>query len=73
MSEIEDGGAAFPWIETHPTMGSRGENGMSIRDYFAGQALAGMLANPISREYAPEREAVAAYGYADAMLAERSK
>lgn len=27
--------SAFPWIETDPTLGSRGESGMSLRDWFA--------------------------------------
>jgi hypothetical protein len=45
---------------------------MSLRDWFAGQALAGMLAKPVNRT---GMDAVAsdAYNYADAMLAERAK
>ena len=35
MSEIDDGGAAFPRDDFH-----RGIPGMSLRDWFAGQALA---------------------------------
>jgi len=44
--------------------------GMTLRDYFAGQALAGMLAHGVSHE----GEAVAAevaYSYADDMLKAR--
>ena len=37
--------------------------GMTLRDHFAGQAMAAMLAVPM----------LDAYAYADAMLAERSK
>jgi hypothetical protein len=43
--------------------------GMSLRDYFAGQALAGMLA---ADDASYTRAAELAYGYADAMLAARS-
>ena len=63
-----DSGAAFPSPETDHLMG---ECGMSLRDYFAGQALNGMLASGHggdSMEFAK-----LAYGLADAMIAERSK
>jgi hypothetical protein len=42
-----DGGPAFPYprIDGRNTFDSA-QNGMSLLDYFAGQALAGMLANP---------------------------
>jgi hypothetical protein len=46
-----------------------------LRDQFAGNALAGMMANigwP-GRDYEPDRVATDAYKYADAMLAEREK
>lgn len=47
---------------------------MSLRDWFAGQALSGMLACPMQPEgWTQERLAGAAYGFAEAMLAERSK
>ena len=41
-----DGGPAFPVADTHHPDGQiqYGTNGMSLRDWFAGQALAGMLA-----------------------------
>lgn len=49
-------------------------DGMTLRDWFAGQALGGMLASeagiqPYPHEWAAER----AYLIADAMLAERGK
>lgn len=48
------------------------EAGMTLRDYFAGQALAGMLANSRDWDEAGTHEcAASAYRYADAMLAER--
>ena len=55
----DDGGQAFPGVQT---------DGMSLRDYFAGQAVAGLCATARLSEI--ERRA---YAIADAMLAERSK
>ena len=78
-----DGGAAYPSgnmvYRTLPhgaEVIQGGEPGISIRDYFAGQALAGILA--ADGEYAfnrnePIRTALQAYALADAMLAERAK
>lgn len=72
MSEkIKDGGPAFPRAPlgedcAHP-YGQ--QDGMSLRDWFAGQALAGLLSEG---EYVDERPvAFRAYVYADAMLAAR--
>jgi len=74
MSERNDGGPAFP--RGDPTHG--GDHGMSLRDWFAGQALAGLLANPKLDEIAPVEEmpksiAKCAYEASDAMLAELAK
>ena len=80
MSEqINDGGSAFPQ-PNHFVENSDGrvvarwcmqDSGMSLRDWFAGQALAGYFANP----HAPHRNATdcADYMYqvADAMLEAR--
>ncbi len=65
MSE-HDGGPAFPSAEFAAL-------GMSLRDYFAGQALSGLCANPARLEGAPLNVAVAAYRYADALLSTRAK
>ena len=46
-------------------------SGMSLRDYFAGQALTGLLAHASGE--APESSPSMAYKLADAMLAEREK
>lgn len=47
--------------------------GMSLRDYFAGQALMGILANP-NVIGIPDKEVVrAAYLHANNMLAERTR
>jgi hypothetical protein len=67
------GGQAFP-------MGIHAFEGMTLRDYFAGQALIGLAAamNSADRRrhrdgLADGREASVAYGIADAMLKERAK
>ena len=83
MSTQRDGGSAFPLL---PPLGPDGTSavgypyvsaGMTLRDYFAAQALTGMLANP-QGDYSPllksavERFAYDAYACADAMLEARS-
>lgn len=75
MAAINDGGPAFPqnWEE-----GDRAQfinPGMSLRDWFAGQALAGLVpvGNPMTVNNRPVAIEQAAYILADAMLAERAK
>lgn len=60
---IDAGGAAFPWP-------SNSSPGMSLRDYFAGQVLIGLIAMPGGMVEDPARTS---YVLADAMLAERLK
>lgn len=50
-----------------------GHNGMTLRDWFAGQALAGDLAATPNCRPSIIGSAERAYAYADAMLAERAK
>jgi hypothetical protein len=82
MTTRDDGGPAFPhsfekasghpmWLESQ---------GMALRDYFAAQALAGMLCNGFIPYIAIPSAGIdnrdyprAAYRLADLMLAERSK
>ncbi len=68
--------AAFPtngWTEEDGTI-VEGETGMTIRDYFAGQALAGGLEQGVEDNFGgswwhqPSRIAARAYAIADAML-----
>lgn len=47
--------------------------GMSLRDWFAGQALMGLHANPNLNDNDPAFDAKLSYKAADAMLAERAK
>lgn len=68
MNEVENGGPAFPTAMAE---------GMSLRDYFAGQALAGWLASyppetshPVSRNKAADI-AELSYEMADAMIKAR--
>ena len=75
---INQGGPAFPRPESRGTSGAitlHGQNGMTLRDYFAGQALAGAVgfspSDPFRRYHQPEDVAAACYRFADAMLAAR--
>lgn len=73
MSTNNDGGPAFPLQHGMAT------KGMSLRDWFAGQALAGMLASVGAHEdsgavwRSNSMAAAWAYDYADAMIAARNK
>lgn len=79
MATRDDGGNAFPI--SIPGVGDNGAGGMSLRDWLAGQALAGILANPdvsasaarcnVSTTEFRVHIPAAAYAMADAMLAAR--
>ena len=70
MSEqVKDGGAAFP---TGLTPGHYSQEGMSLRDWFAGQALAGIMTghdNSGSLAWLPGAAAEMAVSVADALIA----
>jgi len=76
--KTEDGGHAFPliWNVAHNSDWNT-EAGMSLRDWFAGQALSGHLSslNPTAEHDTDSATAFArsSYKIADAMLAERKK
>lgn len=75
MSEIKDGGPAFP---SHGTMGEVNYQGMSLRDWFAGMAMQGLLAAPVGKVVDPARAnetdiAREAFILAEAMIAEMTK
>ncbi len=74
MSERDDGGPAFPLQNSNEPGGLDGAYGLSIRDWFAGQALIGIIGTIpgpgcASWDYYSE----GAYKIADAMLTERAK
>lgn len=66
------GGPAFP--VSLPGIGDNGWQGMTLRDWFAGQALPQVLAmDTRGSDLTPFDLARVAYEVADAMLAEREK
>jgi len=73
---INDGGAAFPVPTSDFTGSMAAEGGMSLRDWFAGQALAGMNACMADAAFWPsgitlEDMVASTYNQADAMLVRR--
>ena len=64
---INTGGPAFPVMYC--------SEGMTLRDYFAGQALFGMLQNYTTQKFGVGEQICArgAYEFADAMLAARER
>jgi len=64
-----DGGPAFPLLEDEKHYRA---DGMSLLDYFAGQALAGILADHEFNSE-PDIAAKVAYNYARAMIKEREQ
>jgi hypothetical protein len=68
---INDGGMAFPTLFPEEHYGT-GYRGMTLRDYFAGQALAGICA---SANFGNVKDWIGgkAYEAADAMLAARER
>lgn len=75
MAKNENGGPAFPFDEKNSYDGSHyhSHEGMSLRDWFAGQALAGFVVRQSAAFSDAETGAKFAYRYADAMMAEREK
>lgn len=65
--QIDDGGPAFPAQDNY----NGHFPGMTMRDWFAGQALVGVLANPNRAESGVN--AIGIYTVADAMIAARLK
>ena len=69
----DTGGHAFPWT-------GAGVEGMTLRDYFAAQALQGLLANPKLMDAIVKEGGAyggwveeSAWGWADALLKARDK
>ena len=72
MNDTNTGGPAFPLMFTHATT----QYGMTLRDYFAAQALQGAISHGLfnaakaEKSYAEYLSSIA-YVYADAMLKAR--
>jgi hypothetical protein len=65
----ETGGPAFPGFDYIDQGGKKNPEGMTMRDYFAAQAVQGLLASEVN---APLKVfAIRAYAIADAMLEAR--
>jgi hypothetical protein len=75
MSNIDNGGPAFPLNHEIPhPKGLRYDvhwDGMTLRDWFAGQALIGLLGTYTTDLVAWEKVSARAYGIADAMIEAR--
>lgn len=74
--KIDDGGQAFPCVNPHYDGNWNPEptrSGMTLRDYFAGQALVGLSQIPLGQRFSTVRGlAVESYIIADEMLKTRS-
>jgi hypothetical protein len=71
MNNDKTGGAAFPLESDYGS-----QKGMTLRDYFAGQALMGIMGNPAideSEKWDIPTICNATYRIADYMIAEREK
>ena len=74
MTDRHDGGTDFPNLANDPAMRREKDvMGMTLRDWFAGQALAGILSNPNIENAFFEVDAGLAYDADDAMIAARSE
>jgi hypothetical protein len=73
MSKINDGGPAFPsTIQYFPDdKNANEEQGMTLRQYYAGQVLIGIMANPNSTAVTSDTIAAWCFKMADAMLKAR--
>lgn len=69
MTKLADNPPAFPFVV--PAEWQAVESGMTLRDYFAGQALTGLLAHASGE--APRNAPEAAWMIADMMLELRAR
>lgn len=73
-NEQDNGGPAFPVVETDLILGTRIDTGMSLRDYFAAKAMQAMLSlEDVHLNWGESQLAKWSYEQADAMLAERNR
>lgn len=74
---MSDTPSAFPHVEPRNPEFANSNPGMSLRDWFAGQALAGIAVDTLNNfdgdlDEQAETAAIWSYSMADAMLARRS-
>ena len=72
---MTDNPQAFPCLDSSGYGLSMHDPGMTLRDWFAGQALAGLCANlgAYSKGTLATNAAIRCYAMADALLSERAK
>ena len=68
LSEHDE--SAFP-VEVGQTCDDL--RGMSLLDWFAGQAISGLLSDPTIERCSPEEYASSSYDYAESMMNERKR
>lgn len=72
--EEKTGGPAFPLAIEFADKSATIMPGMTLRDYFAAQALMGFMASTSNpRRFHPDEDAAYFYALADAMIKERAK
>ncbi|HEI8866125.1 TPA: hypothetical protein SLG40_001612 [Serratia odorifera] len=71
----ETGGPAFPRedYQCNGAAGSLGQEGMTLRDYFAAKVMQGTQSNHEWNHWSSEQHVEYAYGVADAMLKARTQ
>ena len=71
MTQPNDGEPAFPvpMVRYEDNFFNVTDAGMSLRDWFAGQALSGLCSG--SFPFCPDQVSATAYAYADAMIRAR--
>lgn len=64
---------AYPYMHKHPTSGQTTiSEGLDLRDWFAGQAVIGLLMAELVGDYSNEHVADISYRIADAMMKQRN-
>lgn len=73
MDQDKTGGSAFPNFEYNGLTPGIRHKGMTLLDWFAGQALMGMLASPNFKPKDAGSTFKMAFNYADCMIAEKHR